>query len=155
MNTDLMFRGGKERRDIMIEIDEIISNAEFCANEYKKFSEIAPERSLTFKKYEEDHRQLAEWLKDYKRLKEQELNEDWHDTPSGEMTLEQARQAVRELRKYVMDKSKDMINRQTVKEQMIKYGFHASDMTVTEFVEDLPPVNPQEPKKGEKNEHME
>ena len=35
---------------------------------------------------------------------EQEPCEDWHDIPSGEMTLEQARQAVRELRKYVMDK---------------------------------------------------
>ena len=40
----------------------------------------------------------------------------------------------------------DLIDRQVVKEQMIKYGFHAPDMTVTEFVEDLPPVNPQEPK---------
>lgn len=37
------------------------------------------------------------------------------------------------------------ISRQVVKEQMIKYGFHAPDMTVTEFVEDLPPVTPQEP----------
>lgn len=57
----------------MIILDEIISNAEFCANEYKKYSEIAhePERS-GFKQYEEEHRQLAEWLKDYKRLKEQE-----------------------------------------------------------------------------------
>ncbi|MCR4849794.1 MAG: hypothetical protein K5870_00910 [Lachnospiraceae bacterium] len=35
----------------------------------------------------------------------------------------------------------DLASRQTVKEQMIKYGFHAPDMTVTEFVEDLPPVN--------------
>ena len=41
----------------------------------------------------------------------------------------------------------DAISRQAVKEQMIKYGFHAPDMTVTEFVEDLPPVNPQ-PKTG-------
>ena len=32
----------------------------------------------------------------------------------------------------------DLISRQVVKEQMIKYGFHAPDMTVTEFVEDLP-----------------
>lgn len=32
----------------------------------------------------------------------------------------------------------DLISRQAVKEQMIKYGFHAPDMTVTEFVEDLP-----------------
>lgn len=36
------------------------------------------------------------------------------------------------------------INRQAVKEQMIKYGFHAPDMTVTEFVENLPSVKPQE-----------
>ena len=73
---------------------------------------------------------------------------DWHDIPSDEMTLEQARQAVKELRKYIMDnhifyKSKNMISRQAVKEQMIKYGFNAPDMTVTEFVEDLPPVKPQ------------
>ena len=32
----------------------------------------------------------------------------------------------------------DCISRHVVKEQMIKYGFHAPDMTVTEFVEDLP-----------------
>lgn len=38
---------------------------------------------------------------------------------------------------------KDAINRQAVKEQMLKYGFHAPDMTVTEFVEDLPPVHSQ------------
>lgn len=40
----------------------------------------------------------------------------------------------------------DTISRQVVKEQMIKYGFHAPDMTVTEFVEDmdmLPPVQPK------------
>lgn len=41
----------------------------------------------------------------------------------------------------------DAVSRQTVKEQMIKYGFHAPDMTVTEFVEDLPPVTPK-PKTG-------
>ena len=39
----------------------------------------------------------------------------------------------------------DAISRQAVKEQMIKYGFHAPDMTVTEFVEDVLSVNPQEP----------
>lgn len=36
----------------------------------------------------------------------------------------------------------DTVSRQIVKEQMIRYGFHAPDMTVTEFVEDLPPVAP-------------
>ena len=37
----------------------------------------------------------------------------------------------------------DAVSRQVVKEQMLKYGFHAPDMTVTEFVEDLPPVLPK------------
>lgn len=37
----------------------------------------------------------------------------------------------------------DAVSRQAVKEQMIKYGFHALDITITEFVADLPPVNPQ------------
>ena len=36
------------------------------------------------------------------------------------------------------------ISRQELKAQMIKYGFHAPDMTVTEFVEDLLPVNPKQ-----------
>lgn len=38
----------------------------------------------------------------------------------------------------------DCISREAVKEQMIKYGFKAPDMTVTEFVEDcLPSVTPK------------
>ena len=38
----------------------------------------------------------------------------------------------------------DCISRKVVKEQMIKYGFKAPDMTVTEFVEDcLPSVTPK------------
>ena len=42
----------------------------------------------------------------------------------------------------------DCISRKAVKEQMIKYGFKAPDMTVTEFVEDcLPSVTPK-PKTG-------
>ena len=42
----------------------------------------------------------------------------------------------------------DAVSRQSVKEGMIKYGFHAPDMTVTEFVEDeLPSVTPTR-KKG-------
>ena len=40
----------------------------------------------------------------------------------------------------------DAVSRQAVKEQMIKYGFYAPDMTVTEFVEELPPVTPTRPK---------
>jgi hypothetical protein len=44
--------------------------------------------------------------------------------------------------KYEQQSCDDAISRQAVKEQMLKYGFHAPDMTVTEFIEDLPPVNP-------------
>ncbi len=41
----------------------------------------------------------------------------------------------------------DCVSRHMVKERMIMYGFHAPDMTVTEFVEDLPSVPPS-PKIG-------
>lgn len=42
----------------------------------------------------------------------------------------------------------DVVSREAVHDGMIKYGFHASDMTITEFVEDvLPPVTPTS-KKG-------
>lgn len=37
------------------------------------------------------------------------------------------------------------ISRQALKEQMLKYGFHAPDMTVTEFVEDLLSISSQKP----------
>lgn len=40
-----------------------------------------------------------------------------------------------------MKPCKDAVSIKTVKEQMIKYGFLAPDMTVTEFVEDLPSVS--------------
>lgn len=45
------------------------------------------------------------------------------------------------------DTSDTLISIQTVKDKMIKYGFNAPDMTVTEFVEDLPSVTSQ-PKTG-------
>lgn len=56
-----------------------------------------------------------EWL--LKNHYKQEPCENWYDVPSDEMTLEQARQAVKDLRKYVMDnhilsKSGDTISRQ-------------------------------------------
>lgn len=43
-----------------------------------------------------------------------------------------------------MTREEDAISRQVIKEQMFLYGFHAPDMTVTEFIEDLPPVNPKQ-----------
>lgn len=86
---------------------------------------------------------------------ERESCEDWHDIPSGEMTLEQARQAVRELRKYVMDnhilsKSENTVSRQAV----LDIDFHKLIHTTTkpaeiirQKIKDLPPVTPQ-PKTG-------
>lgn len=44
------------------------------------------------------------------------------------------------------DTSDTLISIQTVKDKMIKYGFNAPDMTVTEFVEDLFSVKSQEAK---------
>ena len=75
------------------------------------------------------------------------------------LTVEQARSnqrnAINQIDYYMSDEAFDMaiealnqepcddcISRQAVKEQMIKYGFHAPDMTVTEFVEDLQSVTP-------------
>lgn len=104
-------------------LDEVII---YCEKVAKENEQIAFDLATTFnretinskecKKSAEDHRQLAGWLKDYKRLLDQKPCED-------------------------------CISRQAVKEEMIKYGFHAPDMTVTEFVEDLPPVTSQ-PKTG-------
>lgn len=56
---------------------------------------------------------------------------------------------VEELEKQIeeLKSVEDAVSRQAVKEQMIKYGFLAPDMTVTEFVEDLPPVTPKNSKR--------
>lgn len=55
----------------------------------------------------------------------------------------------------------DAVSRQSVHDGMIKYGFHSSDMTITEFVEDvLPLVTPTQKwistseKLPRKNEHV-
>ena len=62
----------------MIEIDEIISNTEYCADVYERMDKaIHPALQVSdYKRHAEDHRRLAEWLKDYKRLKEREPCED-------------------------------------------------------------------------------
>lgn len=154
-----------------------------------------------------EHRQLAKWLKDYKRLLEKEqktkdnekmtfaearevfINRGWIKVKGGkvydgnkwrdacniisewleqESCIEaesQMRDATPEENKMIEDyvesiskptgvnfwalkqeSCKDAVSRQMVKEQMIKYGFLAPDMTVTEFVEDLSPVNLKESK---------
>lgn len=93
----------------------------------------------------------SEYTDELIKTLEQESCEDWHDIPSGEMTLEQARQAVRELRKYAMDnhilpKSEDAVSRQAV----LDIDFHKLIHTTTkpaeiirQKIKDLPPVTPQ------------
>jgi len=92
---------------------------------------------------------------------EQEPCEDWHDIPSNEMNLEQARQAVRDLRKFVMDNHilpklqscKDAISRQAVLEQINcwigsgEYRYTNATHYLTRRMQDLPSVTPQ-PKTG-------
>ena len=90
-------------------LDEAIFHAEEVAEEHTKYNRYGGLES--WDKCAEEHRQLAGWLKDYKRLLEQEP-------------------------------CTDAVSREVVKERMIKYGFHSPDMTVTEFVEDLPLVTP-------------
>ena len=94
-----------------------------------------------------------------KALEQEEPCEDWRDIPSSEMTIEQARQAVRELRKYVLDNyllsdSGDAVSRKAVLEALrTMYDTHIIETedgdeyidyndTVYE-IEKLPPVTPQ------------
>ena len=57
----------------MIEIDEIISNTEYYADVYERMNKaIHPALQVSdYKRHAEDHRQLAEWLKELKQLREQ------------------------------------------------------------------------------------
>ena len=57
----------------MIEIDEIISSAEYCADVYERMNKaIHPALQVSdYKRHAEDHKQLAEWLKELKQLREQ------------------------------------------------------------------------------------
>lgn len=91
---------------------------------------------------------------------EQQPCDDWYDVPSDEMTLEQARQAVKDLRKKLAEcleqhHCSDVISRQAaidafgLSEKTRKYGGdHSGYETimlyeVQDVIENLPPVTPQ------------
>lgn len=85
-----------------------------------------------------------------KALKQQPC-EDWHGVPSDEMTLEQARQAVKDLRKMLpeyleQNPYEDVVSRKAVLDQAVDYGSNTYLIPVNS-VKALPPVNPQ-PKTG-------
>ena len=92
---------------------------------------------------------------------EQEPCEDWYDVPSDEMTLEQARQAVRDLRKKLVecleqepttknDLGVDLVLRAEVLKLMKdNWHTHNGDWAMQESMDDiraLPSVTPQEPR---------
>ena len=65
--------------------------------------------------------------------------------PSGEVCYKCDEAFDMAFKALEQEPSTDAVSRQAVKEQMIKYGFNAPDMTVTEFVEDcLPSVTPKQ-----------
>jgi hypothetical protein len=89
---------------------------------------------------------------------EQESCEDWCDVPSDEMTLEQARQAVKDLRKklaeYLMKETcEDCISRQAVLDQTYLWSKDEFLRVTNPFdylrkrINSLPPIKPQ-PKIG-------
>lgn len=60
-------------------LDEAIKHAEEVAEEQEKLCKVNDDFNFSqpvWRKCAKEHRQLAEWLKDYKRLKEQESCED-------------------------------------------------------------------------------
>lgn len=85
---------------------------------------------------------------------EQEPCEDWYDVPSNEMTLEQARQAVKDLRKKLAEyleqqPCEDAVSRQAVDElskELVHTTRDKADFLCNfwEGLQKLPPVTPKE-----------
>lgn len=141
----------------MIEIDEIISNAEYCADVYERMNKaIHPALQVSdYKRYAEDHGQLAEWLKDYKRLKEQEPCDDAISRAQAIYVASgycHPANVARELEKLpsvkpaeIKEPCEDCISRQAVIE-LAKKGALISNRnyeSVCKAINALPPVTPQ------------
>ena len=75
-----------------------------------------------------------------------------HKPPvKAEIILHGDRVITENIKRIEQEPCEDAVSRQEVKEQMIKYGFRAPDMTVTEFVEDeLQPATPVSIKEEDK-----
>lgn len=74
--------------------------------------------------------------------------EDDEEVPISEndkLLLEVNKAICNNLKALEQQPCEDAVSREAVKEQMIKYGYLAPDMTVTEFVEGLPSVTPTRP----------
>ena len=139
-------------------LEEAIKHCEEVADANERTCKAKPHANLeSYLECATQHRQLAEWLKDYKRLLEQKPCDDGN-LISRQAAIE-AFGLSEKTRKYGGDHSgyntimlyevQDIIeqlpsvsvaiNHDAIKEKMIKYGFSAPDMTVHEFVEDVLP----------------
>ena len=83
---------------------------------------------------------------------EQEPCKDWHDVPSDEMTLEQARQAVKDLRKKLaeyleQEPCEDCISREAVLDYIegseAELGHSSENELVCQDIKEFPPVTPK------------
>ena len=79
-----------------------------------------------------------------------DLSTDWYDIPSEEMTLEQARAAVRDLRRKLSGTvfNDDVISREEVIKTINYYWMpeDASETILVDMINELPPVQPARPK---------
>ena len=95
--------------------------------------------------------EIIENLEAISKALEQESCEDWCDVPSNEMTLEQARQAVKDLRKKLAEYLEqqpcpDAISRSDMLDA-IGHGTIYTSEELQKIIKGLPSVNPQ-PKMG-------
>lgn len=99
-----------------------------------------------------------EYFTIWKKTGEQEPCEEWYDVPSDEMTLEQARQAVKDLRKKLaehldQEPCEDCISRQAAIDALShmcsedENGITVSRANVNSVLKAMPPVTPK-PKMG-------
>lgn len=93
--------------------------------------------------------EIIENLEEIAKALEQEPCEDWYDVPSDKMTLGQARQAVRDLRKMWaehlwQEPCEDAISRQAMLEWCGDINMDVYTNEVKDFVLSLPPVTPKQ-----------
>ena len=94
-------------------IDELKQHCVRQITQFERIKEIMPVTQNDCKRYEE-HKLILQLIE----ASDQETCKDWHDVPSDEMTLEQARQAVKDLRKKLAE---DLINQ---KATTCRHGGH-------------------------------
>lgn len=95
-----------------MKLDEAIKHAEEVADDHDRIKQI---KAVTLEecKCAEEHRQLAEWLKDYKRMKEQESCED----VAGVNMIESERKSIM----ILADTIKGEINRMCVTKNLAEF----------------------------------